>query len=1317
MSEVSDRIANLSPEKMALLMQKLAEKKKTTAPRGIQQVDRSGNQFPLSTAQQRLWFLEQMVPGTAVYNIPMATRLRGPLQPAALREAVQEIVRRHETLRTSFQVVDGQPVQVITAVSPQTSLIELPIINLQTLAADEREQEAQKLALAEAQKPFDISQAPLLRVKLLQLGAQEFVLLVTMHHLITDGWSLGVFLRELMTLVQGYGSGKATTLPPLTVQYIDYAAWQRTMLTQAKADAQLEYWTNQLGGRLPVLDLPTDCTRPALQSYSGSHYPINISGDLLAELRQMSQQEGVTLFMLLLAAFNVLLYRYTGQTDCLVGTPIANRTKPELEGLIGFFVNTLVMRNDLSGNPSFQELLHRVQKVALSAYKNRDLPFEKLVETLQPNRDLGRSPLFQVLFVHMDAPMGNMQFADIDVEPLDVNNGTAQYDLSLYCIEGANGISGFIEYNTDLFTEQTMARLMGHYQEVLTAVTHTPSAPINDIPLLTNAEKEQLLVSMNDTAAPIPMQPVHQLIQKQAAATPTNIAVVSEDNAQQFTYAQLDTRANQLARHLQAAGVTVGTRVGLCVNRSPNMVVGLLGILKAGGTYIPIDPTYPAERIRYVLEDANAPVLITESELVPTLPTDGKHVICLDADWGEIGCLAEEPVDVETAPDDLAYIIYTSGSTGKPKGVQIPHHALVNFLVSMQKEPGILPEDTLLAVTTLSFDIAGLELFMPLIAGAKVVIATEAVVNDGARLQQVLVDSGTTIMQATPATWQLLLAAGWQGMSGLKMLCGGEAFPRDLANALVDCGESLWNMYGPTETTIWSAVHRVEKGEGVVPIGHPIANTQLYVLDPQQQPVPIGVPGELYIGGDGVASGYVNRPELTADRFVEIKALGDHGQPTTDGRLPNIVYRTGDLVRYRADGTLVFIARMDNQVKVRGFRIELGEIETVLGQHEQVRQGVVMVHEAAGGDKRLVAYVLPEGDAPTISDIRGFLSKRLPSYMVVTDMMVMDSFPLTPNGKIDRKALPAPTQERPELTAVYTPPRNEMEQTLVDIWQSVLGVDQIGVYDNFFDLGGHSLLATSLLFKVEQAFGMDIPVLTFFRAPHIAQMARVLAAKQAGAEIPLDGEGEMLSLRDEVVLDVDLDGVTAVSATQITAPQHIFLTGVTGFVGAFLLDELLRKTDATIHCLVRAEDESAGMARIWETLVRFRIEGENGRIRPITGNLTQPNFGLSDAAYKALAQQIDVIYHSAANTNFIYPYPELKATNVNGTREIIKLAAAETTKPLHYISTLYVFGEPDFAEHTTIPEQVMPAYPEALPIGYAQSKWVAEHILQEARES
>ena len=706
---------------------------------------------------------------------------------------------------------------------------------------------------------FPLTTGPLFRTILFQLDAQDFILYLNMHHIISDGWSIGVMVSELLHVYGALANNTQPQLPPLTVQFADYASWQRSWLQGDALDNQVTFWRDQLAGYPQVLDLPTDHIRPTAQSYSGATFDFELPADLTDKLRQLSQAEDCTPFMVLLAAFNVLLYRYTGQQKFLLGTPVAGREQTAVSPLIGLFINTLILRANVSPSQTFRELLQQTRRDSVEAFAHQAMPFEKLVEELKPNRDLSRSPLFQVLFSYHNEPMPALTMPNFALDLIDLPRTTTPFDLSMDLREENGRLTGTIEYNPVLFLPDTVSRLVGHYQQVITAVADFPGVLVSDIPLLTESERQQLLVHWNHTDAKMPDQPVTSLITSQAASNPRNIAVESEEGDVRLTYAELETLSNQLARKLQATGVQVGTRVGLCVNRSPKMVVGLLGILKAGGTYIPIDPAYPAERIRYVLEDANAPVLITESGLVESLPTDGKQVVCLDTDWGEIGCLSGEAVAVEVAGDDLAYIIYTSGSTGKPKGVQIPHHALVNFLVSMQKEPGISAADTLLAVTTLSFDIAGLELFLPLISGARVVIATEAVVNDGARLQQVMRSTGTTIMQATPATWQLLLAAGWQGQHGLKMLCGGEAFPRDLANALVDCGDSLWNMYGPTETTIWSAVHRVEKGEGVVPIGHPIANTQLYVLDPQQNPVPIGVPGELYIGGNGIASGYVNR--------------------------------------------------------------------------------------------------------------------------------------------------------------------------------------------------------------------------------------------------------------------------------------------------------------------------------------------------------------------------------------------------------------------------------------------------------------------------
>lgn len=1053
----------------------------------IQPVSRSGH-LPMSFAQQRLWFLDQLESGSAAYNLARIVRLQGPLHIATLEQCFNAILQRHEALRTSFAVVEGQPAQVIAA---QHDFM-LSVIDLRGFSEAERQVETQRLAKLTARQPFDLTQAPLLKAILLQLEPEEHVMLFTMHHIIADGWSAGVLVREVAALYESFCVGKPIPpLPELPIQYADFAIWQRQWLQKEVLESQLAYWQQQLGSSLPVLELPTDRSRPPIQTFTGSKQSWEFPQPLTEALKSLSQREGVTLFMTLLAAFKTLLYRYTGQADILVGSPIANRNRSEIEELIGFFVNTLVLRTDLSGNPSFQKLLKRVRETTLRAYAHQDLPFEQLVEALQPERSLSYTPLFQVMFGLQHAPLEALKLPGLTLNILEVETETARYDLTLSLTDTEPGLIGTLEYNTDLFDAATITRMLGHFQTLLESIVTDPYQPLSTLLILTEADRKQLLVEWNTTQADYPQeQCIHQLFEIQAEGTPDTVAVVFE--GQQLTYQELNARANQLAHYLQTLDVRPGALVGVCVERSLEMVIGLLGVLKAGGAYVPLDPAYPRERLAFMVEDSQVPVLLTQENLVVALAEHTAKVVCLDADWKEIAKESDRHPIKATTAEDLAYVIYTSGSTGKPKGVQIPHRTVVNFLSSMSHMPGLHNQDVLLSVTTLSFDIAALELFLPLTVGARVVVVSREVAADGAQLLERLTQSGATTMQATPATWRLLLEAGWQGSDQLKILCGGEALPRKLANSLLERGATLWNLYGPTETTIWSTIHRVEEQDGPVPIGRAIANTQVYILDPYLQPIPVGVPGGLYIGGDGLAQGYLNRPELTAEKFIH--------NPYSDQPGARL-YKTGDLARYRPDGNIEFLGRIDHQVKVRGFRIELGEIETVLTQHQSVGEAVVLVQDDEAANQHLVAYVaLSQEVALPITHLRSWLRQKLPEYMVPTVFVLLLALPLTPNGKVDRRALLASETIQSHSENSFEAPRTPIQEVLVSAWRQILDIEQVGIDDNFFELGGHSLLATQLISRIREIFQVELPVRCLFETPTIAGLAGSIEKVHLGGD-------------------------------------------------------------------------------------------------------------------------------------------------------------------------------------------------------------------------
>ena len=1067
---------------------------------------------PLSFAQRRLWFLDQLEPGASAYNIPLALRLHGELQVRAFAQALAEIVRRHEVLRTTFAVVDNEPLQMIAPFAPPA----LPCIDLTPWSSAAREAELRRLISAEAQQSFDLARGPIMRTSLIKLGENEHVFLFNIHHIAADAWSLELFFRELAVLYKAFVQGQASPLPELSIQYADFAQWQQEYLQGERLDQHLAYWRQQLAGAPPILELPADHPRPAVQTFPGAYETFVLPKALSDALQKLSQQHQATLFMTLLTAFKILLYRYSGQDDLVVGSPIANRNRAELEELLGMFVNTLVLRTSLRGDPAFAEVLARVNETALAAYAHQDLPFEKLVEELQPERNLSAAPFFQVMFIYQNVPEREAALAGLTFEFMESYSGAAKFDLTLTMTNLPKGLFGAVEYNTDLFDTATIRRLLKHFETLLGGIVANPQQRISRLPLLPSEESRQLLHVWNETKRDYPPDACfHHVFEAQVERTPEAVALVFDE--QQLTYRELNYRANRLAHDLRQLGVGPEVLVGICVERSLEMVVGLLGILKAGGAYVPLDPAYPPDRIALVLADARVPVLLTQQSLIPQLPEHDAHVICLDLTPRREINLATNP-HVAVSGENLAYAIYTSGSTGKPKGVGIPHRALANFLHTMREAPGLSEHDKLLAVTTLSFDIAGLELYLPLTAGGCAILASREAASDGRQLITALANTGANVMQATPASWRMLVESGWPGQRNLKILCGGEGLPRELAQQLLErCGE-LWNMYGPTETTIWSTISRLDKNDDAITIGRPIANTEIFLLDRHLQMVPTGVHGALHIGGEGLARGYLHRPELTAEKFlpnpfVEPEAWSDHPTLFALRSSPSALrlYNTGDVARYLADGKIDCLGRSDHQVKIRGFRIELGEIEAICSQHPAIKEVVVVAREDAAQQKRLVAYLVAAAEEkPAVSELRRHLLKHLPEYMAPSFFVFLEALPLTPNGKVDRNLLPAPEPARTEIDARADENKNPVEFLLAEIWVELLGLTKAGLHDNFFELGGHSLLAVRLFLEIERSFNRSLPLASIFKAPTIKQLAALICdaeAAHAGCLVTLQEKG------------------------------------------------------------------------------------------------------------------------------------------------------------------------------------------------------------------
>ncbi|MFL6284240.1 MAG: amino acid adenylation domain-containing protein, partial [Pyrinomonadaceae bacterium] len=1049
--------------------------------------------FPSSYAQQRLWFLDQMEPESSRYNVPSAVSLSGKLDAAALVASLREIVRRHEVLRTRFVAQDGRPVQVV---EPGLEL-EVKTVDLTGLGEGEREERAKELAREEARRPFDLSCAPLVRATLLRLSDEEHVLLLTMHHIVSDGWSTGVLVGELRALYEAYSTGQGSPLAGLPIQYSDYALWQRGWLDGGELERQLSYWREQLSGAPEVLEVAGDRVRPSVPTQEGALESVPLPESLSEGLRELARREGVTIYMLLLAAWQTLLMRYTGQEDIVVGSPVAGRTRTETEGLIGFFVNTLVLRSDLSGDPTFRELLSRVREVCLGAYAHQEIPFEKVVEELAPERSLSRNPLFQVLFALQNAPGGeSRELSGLRMSSSAVDSLTSVFDLTLMMREGARGLSALVQYSTDIYGREWVLRMMRHFRSLLEAVVANPLRRLSEVELLSEEERRWLLVECNATAAELPGLCVHELFEHRAASDPEASAVV--DGTDELTYGELNERANRLAHLLRRRGVCEESRVGVLMDRSATAVVSLLAVLKAGGAYVPLDPEYPQERLRFMLEDSDVRVVLAGAGLGSLLgQCEGVEVIDLNDVAEELAHESCEDLSCVTTPDSAAYVIYTSGSTGRPKGVLVEHRSITRLVLNTDYVH-LSPGDCVAQLATVSFDASTFELWGALTSGARLAVIPKEVALSPEGLSRELRRLGvSTIFMTTALFNQLAREAG--ALEGVReVLFGGEAVdPRAVRRVVRGGGpERLLHVYGPTENTTfstWELVREVEAGARTVSIGRPIANSTAYVLDAGMRPVVLGAPGELYVGGEGLARGYVGRAALTAERFVPHPFSAEQG-----ARL----YKTGDVVRQLSDGRVEFIGRVDNQVKVRGYRIELGEIEAALSSHAAVRGCAVLVREDEPGDKRVVAYVVAaesvethaESGAVTVTGLREYLKGRLPEYMVPSAFVMLDELPLTLNGKVDRKALPAPDSSSVSSADTYVAPRDAVEEALCEVWAEVLRLERVGVRDNFFDLGGHSLLATQVVSRVRQLTQVELPLRVFFESPTVEALARYVAS-------------------------------------------------------------------------------------------------------------------------------------------------------------------------------------------------------------------------------
>lgn len=1111
MNDIPRILANLSPQEKRTLLAELLRKR----------ANEPEEEFPLSHGQRSLWFLYQLAPESAAYNLIYSAHIRSRVDIPALERAAQTLLNRHPILTATYTIRNGEPVQRL---HPHQK-VHFEVVD----ASDWSEEQLKQHLFAEGERPFDLEQGPVLRIQLLTRSVQNYVLLLTVHHIAIDFLALDSLLDELCIVYAAEKVGLPAPLSPPDMQYSDYIRWQADMLAGAEGERLWTYWRQELAGELPVLNLPTDRPRPPVQTYRGASHSFKLSEELTRRLKTLANAEKATLYMIMLSAFQTLLFRYTNQEDIQVGTPTLGRSQAHLQRVIGHLVNPVVLRANFSGNPSFKELLSRVRRTVIGALEHQDFPFPLLVQRLQPKRDASYPPLLQVMFIwdkprqveNVEVSLTNTQIRRFEgeiapriaqerlkLEPFIFGQQGAPFDLTLTVFEVAGSLSADFRYNVDLFDGTTLTRMEKHLQVLLESIVANPEQRVLDFPLLTAAEQHQLLVEWNATKSHYPEHMgIHQIIESQVQQTPEAVAVVFED--QQLTYNELNRQANQLAHALQASGVGPDVLVGICMERSLEMVVALLAVLKAGGAYVPLDPAYPRQRLNYMIQDARMPVLLSQQRLLERLPShEGLEIIFLDADWqtnsavGKFRAFAHENPVSNVEPDNLVYMIYTSGSTGKPKGVMNIHRGLCNRLHWMQQTYQLTPVDRVLQKTPFSFDVSVWEFFWPLLAGACLVVARPGGHQDPGYLVSLIAEQKITTLHFVPSMLQAFLNVGIEGTPAAiarceslkRVICSGEALSVELQERFFSClNAELDNLYGPTEASIDVTYWKCQRQspQWTVPIGYPIANTQIYILDQALHPVPVGLPGELYIGGVGVARGYFNRPELTAEKFVPNPFSKEAG-----ARL----FKTGDLARYRPDGAIEFLGRIDYQAKIRGFRIEPGEIETVLGQHPAIKAVVVVTREDIPGEKRLVAYLVSEADL-SIEHLRTFLSEKIPYYMVPAAFVFLDALPLTSNGKVDRKALPAPETTRPRLEETYVPPRNAIEVLLAKIWAEVLGIDRVGIHDNYFDSGGASIQSLQIMTKANEA-GLQLTPEMLFEYQTVAELAAVAAAHQSpdGAE-------------------------------------------------------------------------------------------------------------------------------------------------------------------------------------------------------------------------
>jgi amino acid adenylation domain-containing protein len=1036
---------------------------------------------PLSSSQTRIWFMENFNKEMAAYNIPLDFKITGNLNVDLLQRSINFLIERHEGLRTIFPDGHGTPGQKVLRSQPAS----ITIVHLENEPPEKKAQTVAHRSRENSKWKFDLMKGPLFHFELLVLGGGEYVFLANFHHIISDAASVGIFFDELKTVYQSLLRNEPPALSPLPITYTDYVAWERQWMTGAEYRKQLEYWKEELSGAPDVLPLPTDFPRPKVQSYRGAEYDFIIEASLREMLSVLSRKHKTSMFVPLLAAYGVLLSRYASQSDLVIGVPVANRLHDELESVIGVLINSLPVRLDLPGDMTFSEAVGLTKTKFLSAYENQEVAFERLVEELKVKRNTSSSPVFQVIFNFLTDYQKEILLPGLKLERVPGERTASSLDLILTVNDTHGSLNCTVEYNTDLFAKETIARMAGHYMSILHSIAENEDLPLKRIPLLTPGESNVILSEWNQTAVEYPRNKcTHHIFEEQVARTPDAVAVT--DDHSRLTYAELNARANRLARYLVRHGAREDTFVAVYLDRNIDLIISLLAVAKTGSTYLPLDPIFPKERIRLIIEDAGPVLLITQSALTGDLPSTNAEVILVD-DRSKYLTESEENLSFGNS-GKAAFILYTSGSTGKPKGVMVKHHSTVNAVAAITKLMDVSSEDILLSATTFTFDVAEMEMYLPLFNGARLVVASQETVQDIDRLKARIKDSGATLFLATPVTFKMLILSSWEGKSDLRVLSGGEGLPKEIAKEMLARCRGMWNGYAPTETTIYSLIKKITPddltGDGYVSLGRPIDNNILEILSPGLVPVPVGIPGELYIGGEGVSLGYLNLPELTRERFI----------PDPLGNDPSLMfYKTGDLVRYTPEGNVIFLNRVDFQVKIRGFRIELGEIESVLLKHEGIKEAVVVVKEDPSREKMLAAYlVMQPGNELNPHALRTFLKEKLPDYMVPSAFVTLDQFPLTSTLKVDRKALPEPESAAASLSRNFVEPSTPTEKKLARIWESLLKTKKIGIHDDFFDIGGHSLIAVTMVVKIEQELGMRIPIATLFDRSTISGIAELI---------------------------------------------------------------------------------------------------------------------------------------------------------------------------------------------------------------------------------